>query len=76
MWDFKFNFPEFFERRLSNSPVELNRTSQRLWVEQTHFSDRKDYARQVILWGRKSGLIERQASWEQHPLFNKFVSAK
>jgi hypothetical protein len=76
IWDFEFNFPEFFERRLSNSPVKLNRTSQQLQVEQPLYLDRKDYARQVILWGRKSGLIERLASWKQHSLLNKFVSAK
>ena len=63
--DFEFNFPEYFEQRLSNSPVELRLDSQRLWVEQANFKgDRERYAREVILWGRKSGLIERSASWQ------------
>ena len=63
-WDFEFNFPEYFESRLSNSNVSLRQTSQRLLVEQPGFVDREQYAREVILWGRKSGLIERTASWK------------
>ena len=63
-WDFEFNFPEYFENRLSNSNVSLRQTSQRLWVDQPGFVDREQYAREVILWGRKSGLIERTASWK------------
>ena len=63
IWDFEFNFPEYFERRLSNSKVVLCQASQRLSVKQPSFANREEYAREVILWGRKSGLIERAASW-------------
>ena len=75
--DFEFNFPEFFERRLSNSPVELRRDSQRLRVEQTNFNGaREKYAREVILWGRKSGLIERIASWQPLKQSKQIIAAE
>jgi putative methyltransferase len=62
--NFLFNFPEYFEKRLSNWPVKLRERSQSLTVVQPDFKgDKKTFARMVILWGRKSGLIERQASW-------------
>ena len=76
IWDFEFNFPEFFDKHLTNSPVELSRESQRLCTEQTNYSNRKQYAREVILWGRKSGLIERVVSWEQPTSKDKSAVAK
>ena len=75
--EFEFNFPEYFDRRLSNSPVELRRDTQRLWVEQAKFDgDREQFAREVILWGRKSGLIERSASWRALNQPNPILAAE
>ena len=62
--NFLFNFPEYFEKWLSNTPVKLREQSQSLIVVQPDFKgDKVTFARMVILWGRKSGLIERRATW-------------
>jgi len=63
--EFNFNFPEFFAERLGKDPVALKSEPQRLLVSQPDFDgDTERYAREVILWGRKSGLIERESRWE------------
>ena len=61
---FNFNFPEYFETRLSTAPQALAARPQYLEVSQTEFADDGErYAREVILWGRKSGLLLTDASW-------------
>ena len=61
---FRFNFPEYFEKRLGTHPVPLRKEPQTLRFQQTDFAgDTVDYAREVILWGRKSGLMLTAAEW-------------
>ena len=46
-------------------PVILEPESQLMSVSQCDFEeDAKRYAREVILWGRKSGIALRDACWE------------
>ncbi|MDP6173609.1 MAG: hypothetical protein QGF09_05530, partial [Rhodospirillales bacterium] len=62
--DFEFNFPEYFAKRWGTAPVPLTRSAQRLEVKQVDFAgDHEEFARQVILWGRKSGLMLNDADW-------------
>lgn len=61
---FEYNFPEYFEKRLGTEPVPLQIGPQTLTVRQTDFDGNSaEFARKVILWGRKSGLMLRKAEW-------------
>lgn len=61
---FNFSFPEYFESRLSTDPKPLIPSPQSMQVQQTDFDDDAErYAREVILWGRKSGLLLTDATW-------------
>ncbi len=62
--DFKFNFPEYFACRWGSQPIPLSEAHQRLEVAQIDFGDdREDFARKVIMWGRKSGLMLNDSMW-------------
>lgn len=61
---FSFNFPEYFDFCLSAVPVPLRHGSQTLVLHGTDYkNDKRRYAREVILWGRKSGTMLVDASW-------------
>ena len=63
--DFTYNFPEYFATQLGTSPQPLATNSQSLTVTQTSFAgDNREYAREVILWGRKSGLMLTNTEWQ------------
>lgn len=63
---FHHNFPEFFEKIFTSEAVPLIPSYQVLeLVEPKDFhGDQKEYARQIILWGRKSGTLLTDASWQ------------
>jgi radical SAM superfamily enzyme YgiQ (UPF0313 family) len=56
---FSYNLPEFFEGAFRQKPVPLRKVPQDLVIEdQQDYTGRKeDYARETILWGRKSGTM-------------------
>jgi putative methyltransferase len=61
---FAFNFPEYFEARFRSVPVRLRRVPQILTVtHRDHGGDRVRYARETILWGRKSGTMLTDVAW-------------
>ena len=67
-WKFNFNFPEYFATRFHSMPVPLKREPQLLFIEPKDFEeDKKRYAREVIIWGRKSGLMLTKARWTPVP---------
>ncbi len=62
---FNYNFPEYFAKRLGKSPVALEKSAQVLTVSQEDYEGNSaKYAKSVILWGRKSGLLLRSAEWQ------------
>jgi len=64
--NFTYNFPEYFETQLGTAPRSLVSNAQVLTVTQTDYAgNRQEFAREVILWGRKSGLMLTDANW--HP---------
>jgi putative methyltransferase len=61
---FTFNFPEYFATRFRDDPVALRATPQVLIVRpRAYAGDRVRYARETILWGRKSGTMLVDVEW-------------
>lgn len=55
---FQSNFPEFFEKRFGLSPVDLRPVPQTLRAYPKDYQgDKARYARETILWARKSGTM-------------------
>ncbi|MCV6636802.1 radical SAM protein [Candidatus Albibeggiatoa sp. nov. NOAA] len=62
---FKFNFPEYFENCFAKEPIPLKETPQILVIEPKDYKDNKPkYARETILWGRKSGTMLENVKWQ------------
>lgn len=63
---FLFNIPEYFEKLFGSDPVQLTRNNLVMNLDVVDFgNDKKRYARESILWGRKSDLILVKS--EYHP---------
>ena len=57
-WRFTINFPEYFASELSGFPVALKPEPQVMVINsQNYGGDLKRFAREKLLWGRKSGTI-------------------
>jgi putative methyltransferase len=55
---FESNIPEYFEALFGTSPIDMESTPQRLLCTPTDFKgDHIRFARETILWGRKSGTL-------------------
>jgi len=55
---FASNFPEYFEKRFGNDPVQLKRSPQWMRVHPVAWKgDLSNFAKTSILWGRKSGTM-------------------
>lgn len=64
-WTFRRNLPEYFDRLLGNAPVDIAAAPQRLRCDYRDFGgDKESFARETVLWGRKSGTILASARWE------------
>lgn len=64
--EFRFNMPDYFAARWSAHPIAVRPAHVVMDVRQTDFGgDGIEYARQVILWGRKSGLLLTDADWHE-----------
>lgn len=65
---FDCNVAEYFDRIQSGSPVPLRPLRQQVRFHAREFAgDRQRYARETILWGRKSGTIMTRADWIHEP---------
>ena len=62
---FPHNFPEYFENCFKTNPVSLSRSPQILELvdPRDYLGDGPRYARETILWGRKSGTMLRKVRW-------------
>lgn len=59
---FSFNVPEYFEK-IMYEPVELVRKTQPLTIyAKTYHNDKPRFAKETLMWGRKSGTIMTQAA--------------
>jgi radical SAM superfamily enzyme YgiQ (UPF0313 family) len=66
---FDWNLPEYFERRFSSAPVPLVRRESWLTVTPKDWGgDLKRFARESILWGRKSGTMLTPVSYGQEAM--------
>lgn len=63
-WGFNFNFPEYFETYFYSNPVSLKAKSQILTLYPKDYQgDKIGYARETILWGRKSDALLTNVKW-------------
>ena len=62
---FSHNFPEYFEHYYTSKQVPLRSAAQTLRLAQVkdYAGNKKDYARETILWGRKSGTLLTRVEW-------------
>lgn len=61
---FQHNLPEYFEHTYTARQVPLRRSAQGMELEVKDYrGDRKTYARETILWGRKSGTMLTKVRW-------------
>ena len=60
---FAYNIPEYFER-IMTSPVPLEKKMQPLTIyAKTYEGDKPRFAKETLMWGRKSGTIMTKAVW-------------
>ena len=56
----------YFSFMFDRSPVSLEQSGDRLVINRRYFSGiKKDFAQQVVLWGRKSGTILESIDYSQ-----------
>ena len=61
---FEYNFPEYFEGIMGSDPPCLQKKPQMLEILPVDFAgDKKRFAREVILWGRKNDKLLIDARW-------------
>ncbi len=61
---FRTNMPEYFARRFGTNPIQPASERQVLRPMPKDFDgDRLRFARETILWGRKSGTMLVECSW-------------
>lgn len=66
-WVFRFNFPEYFETLFRSNPTRLRASPQVLTLLPRDFQgDKVRYAREVIMWGRKSGTLLTNVRWKEN----------
>lgn len=64
--EFSYNFPEYYETRFLPEPVPFQADNQVLTVTPKEFNgDKLRYARETILWGRKSSTMLTNVSWRK-----------
>ncbi len=67
-FNFRHNLPEYFERRFSTQPVPLVAIPQSMTTSPIDFAgDKKRFARETILWGRKSGTMLVRTAFQPVP---------
>ena len=64
-YTFNTNFPEYFDLRLGANPIALRQAAQTMNIEVKDYDgDKPRYARETILWGRKSGSMLTRYQWQ------------
>ena len=62
--EFTLNVPEYFERLFSTRPISLTSEPQRLIAKPIDYQgDKARFAKETILWGRKSGTMLVKCEW-------------
>lgn len=65
-YEFSSNLPEYFEHCLHSKPKPLKKEQQLLKLSPKDFeNDKIRYAREVVLWGRKSDKILVESSYQE-----------
>lgn len=65
-YEFNYNFPEYYETRFLPEPTPFQKDNQILTLIPKEFEgDKLRYARETILWGRKSSTMLTNVTWRQ-----------
>ena len=65
-YEFSLNLPEYFEHCLHSKPKPLKKEQQLLKLSPKDFeNDKIRYAREIVLWGRKSDKILVESSYQE-----------
>jgi hypothetical protein len=72
-----FNFPEYFDSSFTAAPKQLlaNAQIQTLRNPRDFQGDRTRFARETILWGRKSDSMLNEVTWVESAPLNRQESA-
>jgi len=62
---FQRNIPEYFDRLLTASPIQICMQPQMLIVTARQFTDKGRFAVETLMWGRKSGTIMTKVEWTE-----------
>lgn len=62
--EYTLNIPEYFDKLFGSSPVPLERKLQILSLKPKTWANKEQYARETVLWGRKSGTLLVECSYE------------
>jgi len=61
---FRWNVVEYFDKILSDNPIELTRVRQIATFTSKPFKDKNQFAKETLMWGRKSGTIMNEVSYQ------------
>ncbi len=63
-YTFNMNIPEYFEKLFGSAPVMLENKQQVLIYQPVHHGSKVVFARDTVLWGRKSGTMLVPSYWK------------
>lgn len=63
-YTFPYNVAEYFEKLFGSSPVPLETRNQMMFYSPKQWNSKEQFARETVLWGRKSGTMLVPCSWE------------
>ena len=61
---FTWNIPEYFDKLLTSSPIKLEKKTQTMKINARQFNDKSQFAKETLMWGRKSGTFMSQVSYQ------------
>lgn len=61
---FTWNIPEYFDKLLTSNPIKLEKKGQTMTIKARKFQDRAQFAKETLMWGRKSGTFMSQVTYQ------------
>ncbi len=63
-YEFQYNIPEYFGKRFGKSPIGIKPSAQIMTASQKQYNgDKIAFARESVLWGRKSSAMLTKVQW-------------
>lgn len=61
---FDYNVPEYFDKLFTANPAPLIEKHQKMMLKPKTFASQEEFARNTVLWGRKSGTMLVECTYE------------